>query len=142
MLFYYGRRQIQRGRTNPSQQMTLVSLIVAAICGLVEVLQGLQTLSACLHHADVNEQVCVLFLSRTLCQFKQLKEFERLRGLGLRHPEIYGSLLDLWSPTSLDRFGNNIGINAHGHCLHDTIDECKFISFHMYQITRVLPWGI
>ena len=61
MLFYYGRDQIQRGRTNPSQQMTLVSLIVAAICGLVEVLQGLQTLSACLHHADVNEQVRVNF---------------------------------------------------------------------------------
>lgn len=66
MLFYYGRRQIQRGRTNPSQQMTLVSLIVAAICGLVEVLQGLQTLSACLHHADVNEQVRVLFYQK-LC---------------------------------------------------------------------------
>ena len=55
LLFYYGRSQIQNGRTKPTQQLTLVSLIMSAICGLVEVLQGLQTLSACLHHADVNE---------------------------------------------------------------------------------------
>ena len=98
------------------QQLTLVSLIISAISGLIEVLQGFQTFSACLHHADVNEQ---------------LKEFEKLRGLGLQYPEIYGSLVDLWSPASekLDKNHINIGNGGsdspHEDCEHAHLEAAE-----------------
>ena len=70
---------------------------------------------------------------------KKLKEFEKLRGLGLQHPEIYGSLIDLWSLTSLDRnFGNNIG-TKHGHCSHSI--ECSIGESKFEFICNIMPFS-
>ena len=43
---------------------------------------GLEAMFACLHYADVEEQ---------------MRQFKKLKHLSILYPDVYGSLLDLWS---------------------------------------------
>ena len=47
---------------------------------------------ACLHYADVEEQ---------------MRQFKKLKHLSVLYPDVYGSLLDLWSIQTVEGATNN-----------------------------------
>ena len=47
---------------------------------------------ACLHYADVEEQ---------------MRQFKKLKHLSVLYPDVYGSLLDLWSIQTVEGVTNN-----------------------------------
>ena len=92
ILWYY--------RASIDDSLTVTSLTISAVCGLIQAAQGVRTFVAYLHYANVNDQ---------------LNEYDKLCALlAGRHPDMSRSLLELWSPAPCNLSNCSSVVNKDG----------------------------